>query len=346
MGLLRLLLAISVLIAHSTPILGISLVGGRPAVESFFMISGFYMALVLSTKYQSNQTSFYKNRFLKLLPLYWFFTILVIIASFIIHGHFSIFGNSYVAPFSRIVLTFFNSSPLFNDVTNFLALNPITSNLSFTTSFRNTVPEIWNFLVLPQGWTIGLEIMFYMFAPWLVKQKSKTLIVIAGISLFARLLSYYYLNLNHDPWEYRFFPFEILYFIAGILAYRIYLKINFIPKFYYFLPLALFTIFFQFVPFNTKRMIAYYLVFFVSLPMLFKFTKDNKVDRFIGELSYPLYLCHFLVIDILAQTMNVNHNYLGTYALLLSLPLAYLAHILVQQPIDSFRSKSHSIVKN
>ena len=329
MGLFRLLLAISVLIAHSTPIFGLSLVGGRVAVESFFMLSGFYMALILSTKYQENVKTFYKNRFLKLFPLYWFFTLAVIITSFITTGKFTIFKDYIISPFSKIILIFFNISPLFNDITNFLALNLNTGNLFFTSAFRNTVPEIWNYLILPQGWTIGLEITFYIFAPFLVKQKTKTLLIISAISLSARLLSYKFLGLAHDPWEYRFFPFEIIYFIAGIIAYRIYSLYDLRSTIYIILPIFLFTVFFQFIPFNTKRMLIYYLIVFLSIPPLFKLTKDNKLDRFLGELSYPLYLCHFLVIDIFAQIIKIDHQYLGLYSLLISLPVAFLSYNLV-----------------
>ena len=51
MGLIRTLLAISVVLAHSSPIFGIKLVGGQVAVQAFYMISGFYMTLVLNEKY-------------------------------------------------------------------------------------------------------------------------------------------------------------------------------------------------------------------------------------------------------------------------------------------------------
>lgn len=338
MGIFRLLLAISVLIAHSTPLFGNTLVGGRVAVESFFMISGFYMALILTTKYKSNLKLFYKNRFLKLFPLYWFFTLAVIVTSFITTGKFTIFKDYIITPFSKLVLILFNISPLFNDVTNFLALNLNTGNLFFTSAFRNTVPEIWNYLILPQGWTIGLEITFYLFAPFLVSRKTKTLLLFFLASLASRLLAYQFLGLAHDPWEYRFFPFEIIYFIAGILAYRIYVQYNLKSKFIYLTPIFAFTLFFQFIPFNTKRMLMYYFIVLISIPFLFKYTKDNKIDRFLGELSYPLYLCHFLVIDIFAQIIKVNHQYLGLYSLFFSLPLAIIGYILIQKPIEQLRS--------
>ena len=341
MGLLRLILAISVLIAHSTPIFGFTLVGGRVAVQSFFMLSGFAIALTFSHKYQNDLKSFYKNRFIKLFPLYWFFTIAVIITSFITTGKFTIFKDYLITPISKIILIIFNTTPLFTDVTNFLALNINNGQIFFTSAFRNTVPEIWNYLILPQGWTIGLEITFYFFAPLLIKQKTKTLIIISAFSLIARILAYQFLGLAHDPWEYRFFPFEIIYFIAGILAYRIYIESRmgrlYIRPFLLIIPIFAFTILFQYIPFNTKRMIAYYFIFFLSIPFLFHLSKDNKFDRLLGEISYPLYLCHFLIIDIFAQVLKVNHQYLGLYSLLISLPVATISYFLIQKPSQSLR---------
>ena len=57
-GFLRLLLAIAVVLVHSSGIFGIGLLGGVEAVEIFFMISGFYMVLVLENIYIGTNGSF------------------------------------------------------------------------------------------------------------------------------------------------------------------------------------------------------------------------------------------------------------------------------------------------
>jgi peptidoglycan/LPS O-acetylase OafA/YrhL len=51
------------------------------------------------------------------------------------------------------------------------------------------------------------------------------------------------------------------------------------------------------------------------LPFLFAATKDIKIDRMIGELSYPIYLVHIAVIDL------ANHISFSLYG-----PSAYLAY--------------------
>ena len=74
MGILRILLAISVVLSHSSSIFRVSFVGGPLAVQAFFIISGFYMSLILNEKYIGVNNSyklFISNRFLRLYPMYW-----------------------------------------------------------------------------------------------------------------------------------------------------------------------------------------------------------------------------------------------------------------------------------
>ena len=35
------------------------------------------------------------------------------------------------------------------------------------------------------------------------------------------------------------------------------------------------------------------------MPVVFMFSKNSVFDRFVGELSYPVYLVHFIVIQLL-----------------------------------------------
>src|ERR1700692_3494890 len=74
MGLLRLILALAVVVDHAPQSFSLKLVPGDVAVEMFFMISGFYMALILSTRYDTGNRSgigaFYIARSLRLWPAY------------------------------------------------------------------------------------------------------------------------------------------------------------------------------------------------------------------------------------------------------------------------------------
>ena len=85
MGKIRLLLALSVVAVHGGIIWKFQLVGGHIAVQAFFIISGFYMSLILNEKYIGSNSSyklFITNRFLRLYPIYWtvlLFTLLLFI---------------------------------------------------------------------------------------------------------------------------------------------------------------------------------------------------------------------------------------------------------------------------
>ena len=74
MGILRFLLAACVVAGHSTPIMGLPLLEAGMAVKAFFMISGFYMTLILSGKYRVRNAEgywlFISNRFLRIYPSY------------------------------------------------------------------------------------------------------------------------------------------------------------------------------------------------------------------------------------------------------------------------------------
>jgi len=86
-GLLRVLLAVSVFMVHA-PQTGSTYwlfkgFGGSNAVEIFFIISGFYIALILDKSY-STKMGFYKNRILRLYPIYYIICGLVLVRAVIL----------------------------------------------------------------------------------------------------------------------------------------------------------------------------------------------------------------------------------------------------------------------
>jgi len=89
MGLIRLLLAFTVVIAHSNPIFGNKIVGGITSVHAFFIISGFYMALILNEKYVTKDSYklFITNRLLRLYPVYWVMFVITIIVGLLAYRY-------------------------------------------------------------------------------------------------------------------------------------------------------------------------------------------------------------------------------------------------------------------
>ena len=231
MGLLRILLALSVIINHSENFFGLRFIGGKLAVEAFFIISGFYMAMVLSEKYSRIEKpyfSFISGRFLRLYPVYWSVLIFIVFYS-ACHGLINrnyLFLNAYFDYADRFSLTsyayfiFTNIIIFGQDVIMFLGADE-HGGLHFVKNFRASHPPIHNFLLIAPAWSISLEMMFYLIAPLLNKGKSIVLVLLLAIS-FAAKLTLQNKGFNHDPWTYRFFPFELAYFIFGILSYRLF----------------------------------------------------------------------------------------------------------------------------
>src|SRR5205814_8798333 len=86
--------------------------------------------------------------------------------------------------------------------------------------FKTNVTPLLTYLLLPQCWSVGVELSFYLIAPYLNRLRTFDLTLCFVADLSARLLARNYLGLAHDPWSNRFFPFELTWFLAGMLGYR------------------------------------------------------------------------------------------------------------------------------
>jgi len=320
MGLLRLLLAIAVVIAHSTPIGGLTFTGAITAVHAFFMISGFYISLILNEKYIKRNNSyvlFITNRFLKLYPAYWAVLLLIIIFCFlqyyysrVVIGFGGDFGQlssflSYLDLMSlstRLYLIFINIFIVGLDSLQFLGLNLQSGNLFYTPSFHTISPQLHFFALIPAAWAISLEILFYVVSPFILRKEWKVVSLIIALSLMLRI----FLMRNgfrYDPWTYRFFPTELAFFLFGNISYRIYKKIlvlrlaskNLLAIFVSFLLLT--------ILYNSTILAglesAYLLLLIFIMPFIFNLSKNWKFDRYLGELSYLVFISHVFIISII-----------------------------------------------
>lgn len=360
MGVIRLILAISVVLAHAGSIFGISIVGGPIAVETFYIISGFYMSLILNEKYIGKNGSyrlFLSNRLLRLLPIYWFILLLTIIVSLSFayrsHGEFWSKLQPYIdyrgkmSFISLFYLIFANLFLLGQDIVMFLGLNLNTGNLFFTSNFWNTTPRLYTFLLVPQAWTIGVEITFYLIAPFLVRRKPAIVLMLIGLSLTLRILLIKN-GLSNDPWNYRFFPNELMFFLLGNLGYRIFKRIEKleIDKGYLLFitgSIISFTFFFNNLSFLHKTSL-FFIAFFLSLPFVFKLSKSNKVDQIIGDLSYPVYLSHmFILIFIEKFELVVRHIGKGLTVVILTILFSWFINKIIAKPLERVRQRRLSI---
>jgi peptidoglycan/LPS O-acetylase OafA/YrhL len=69
------------------------------------------------------------------------------------------------------------------------------------------------------------------------------------------------------------------------------------------------------------------------VPVLFAKTSANKYDRFAGDLSYPVYVNHFIVIQIFGSIMVPN----GLLFAIASILLAAATIVLVERPAQRLK---------
>lgn len=367
MGLLRVLLAAAVVFVHAGPLRGFATIGGNLAVQAFYIISGFYMALILNEKYVASSKMalgqayrlFLTNRLLRLFPIYYATLAIIAVVALVmwltlgtVHLEFAQAVHAYGDQLSlatKAFLVTINAVLVGQDWVSFLTLDPTTHALVFTRDFSTAPANLNNFLLVHQGWTIGLEITFYLMAPFLVRRKSWVLILIVVMATALRFYLRRHFNLTGLAWQYRFFPTEIAFFMLGALSYKAYrvLRGKTIPLLmrrlclYGTLGFALFFgEIFQVASRYGVPPIAMSIVFTLTIaaciPVLFIHGKNNRLDQRIGDLSYPLYIVHYIVFETL-RAYHLGGEYTNLLTLAISVVLALGLNQFVGEPVERLR---------
>lgn len=346
MGVIRFLLAWAVVVAHFTYFPTFRLIGGELAVEAFFIISGFYISLIFNNQYSTTK-NFLINRFLRLYPAYAVIAAINLTVNLFNPGELENIFNLPLALSSYLIFT--NATMMFQDLAMFLGVQ--NGHLHFVSNFLNSAPVVFRYLLIPQAWTLGVEISFYLLTPLLFLRHKKYIYIIFILSIIVRI----YL-LNHgkadDPWNYRFFPSELALFMLGAISHEIYTKIDFyrnsalaleIGKAMLALVVSV-VIFFPSISaqYELKKGV-FYLLLAIGIPFIFNLCKDNKFDRFIGELSYPVYLLWTIRIspvDAIIQYFQISsESAKGLIFYGFILISAIIIHLAIEKPVESIREK-------
>src|SRR5690606_31662210 len=87
----------------------------------------------------------------------------------------------------------------------------------------------WRFVIGP-AWSLGIELTFYLIAPFVVGLPLSKLLFVTLVALAFRL-GLYYQDVQLLPWRYFFFPSNFVFFLLGAIAYRVYAFRERIPGF-------------------------------------------------------------------------------------------------------------------
>ncbi|MGA0082829.1 MAG: acyltransferase family protein [Candidatus Nanopelagicales bacterium] len=315
---LRAIAVISVVLFHFYPNI---MPFGYLGVDIFFVISGFIVSYVYGTNSFSRQKIyyFYYKRLLRIYPSLILVLLVVIFISILLDRSENLKKTSIEIIFSlfsiiNIYFSLFNSEYFQVDITN----NP--------------------FLHL---WSISTEIQFYLIFPLIIlflhlKLKKLKIIFISIVNL----LSFFtYINLIEFQ---SFSNYYLLYsriwqFSLGIFVYYIYINKKIFTRlskynltyFLYLSLMILITCFIFELPFylnsTGSSFISASLILLSSVNKVSKSLLSNKFIQLIGELSYSIYLWHWVVLYLIKKYYFFNFVS-SIFGLLITFIISFLSY--------------------
>jgi peptidoglycan/LPS O-acetylase OafA/YrhL len=376
-------LAACVVAAHSEMVLLWSMHGGSQAVGFFFVISGFYMQLILSGPRYSDAKAFFLSRLQRIYIPYFScvgFCLAVGCRSLLISGDAlsaqvaldKIVGANF-ADTADIAVLLTNFTIFFQDLILFVDRDA-TGQLLLTKGVSTAHTEFYTYLIIPQAWSVALELQFYILSPFLVRRCPTWLLglTIAAISII-RVMSAELSGTDYDPWTYRFAPFELAKFLTGIIACRL-LWLNpwgrtFCRVFYAPLSLSsskvayltiivavLFALRFHAGIESFSHRIAphfgplagegFSLACTAAAGLIvaacFACTASHTLDRRVGELSFPVYLVHLTVALAVSRYLlqaESHKSLAGEVTFVLSVAIALLLQYSFLDRIENHRQR-------
>ncbi len=266
-------------------------------VDIFFVLSGFVIALS-SQRYIGKGISFGLHRFIRVLPNYWFYTILL-------------FGSLLILP-DATYLTQWNPSSLAQSFALIPNANPSGHGL---------------FPTLYVGWTLTFEMFFYLVTAFILIFNNSKPVGWTSISLGVLLLLFNdSLFLGNDL-------MMLIEFISGMLLFKVhtYPPSNYKKNACILLLLAS-TIITTYVLIGLNgifiRCLIGVFILYTFLSMNFIFEKPTKLNTFLiklGSLSYSTYLSHTIVIGWFYFVFRGgSHTYNDTIAIIGVVIVTYL----------------------
>ena len=318
MGLYRLFLAVMVVVSHA----GITIGGYNPgvvAVISFYLLSGYVMTVLVEKHYRRIRAvpRFYLDRMARLFPQFLFYAMAAALC---------IYYAGVVTPYTDQL------TPL--GVSLNLAMLPLGYYMWWAEGE----------LLIPQAWSLGLEMSFYLVIPWMLILLSKKIMVFfAALSMIVYLVAYRGL-IDSDIYGYRLLPGTLFIFIVGSSFSW---KDSCSKKFRGFsLVFAGVLLVFAYnnesiykLPYTKEVLLG--LVFGIMALSLLKEKRFSRVDEFFGDLSYGVFLNHFLIIWLMKKYFLIDtFGFVGLSSLIsLSCVLAVGSYFLLELPALRWRHK-------
>lgn len=349
MGFLRLFLAGSVVLWHAyRPSLIPPFLDGSTAVSAFYVISGFYMQLIITENYSGRKgwaLNFYQSRALRIYPTYLVFLIATVLFCAIADRWPWDFRPFVGGALQQFYYVFSNIAIFGQEIGRFGVLDKATGDLFVVANPSPFAPDarLSSMAILQVSWSIAIELWFYLLAPLFLTRRTPSLICIVVIALALRaflIMSGY----SSSEWWNAFLPTEVATFCIGALGYRFYatyLRMRSLPQTKWLIAAVIaYAICFQwlYVLNGPWTYTGFVVLTAVVVPFAFANTRNNRFDRFVGELSYPVYLGQMLLIWLI-DAVGVSRAWNGILALLGVIAVAVLVTNFIEKPIANYRHR-------
>ncbi|HTJ56940.1 MAG TPA: acyltransferase [Devosiaceae bacterium] len=306
---LRGLAAIGVVTAHATGRYGAPWVPGAAGVDLFFLISGFIMVLI--TPAGSSPVRFLLDRFSRVVPLYWLATTVMLL-------------GTWLHLFPRVTLS----------------LKYVVLSYLFIPAQAPGSQEILP--ILPQGWTLNYEILFYFVLLLLLLLSIRHIVLVLTAALVAAVTAGVALTPS-DPILLTWTSPLLLEFLAGAWVALCWQRFQF-PKSSVGIILvgAAIVIFLLAPPTEAPQRVINFgipalllLVGTLTFEPLISTRLRCRLPILLGDASYSIYIWHSFVISTTIPVFRVL-GLKGSVAVLSAICLAcgtgILSYYLLERP--------------
>ena len=268
---------------------------GSKGVQLFFVCSAFTIFLSYDLNGNTKKRgvfNFYIRRFFRIAPLYYLGII------------YYLFQDGWG---DRYWLGDHNSITIENLLGNF--------------SFIHSINPYWMNSIVPGGWSISIEMLFYLFVPLLFRYINSLsrainsiLVILPFVFILTGYLSRNVMITDNTLWSvylYLYFPNQLFMFLLGILFFHFYKSGEFNLKGYQWY--LIIGILFYTIVYNREvyfgNFILTGILFLVLMIGVSKFPLLPVIDKFtsyIGKLSYSIYIVHFAILHFMTKFSLVN----------------------------------------
>jgi peptidoglycan/LPS O-acetylase OafA/YrhL len=295
---------------------------GRFGVQLFFIVSAF--TLMLSKQSRTNEVrstqNYFIRRFFRIAPMYYTAIVYYALQNFI-HSNFLTSGAP--KPFDALSLV---------------------ANVFFVHGFAPG----WINSCVPGGWSIAVEMSFYVVLPIIVyyindinKSVIFLLLSIVLATVLNRLLTSS--SIDSNQFLYYYFPNQLPIFVLGITSYFIYKGSYKSMNGYSLISIAFAIFYYCYFSSTVQDHFLYSLIFFFLLLSQSKNTMlllSNRVATYLGKISYSMYLTHFAILywmDYFGITVVIKVSNYATA--MMNFGLRYIVLVFLTAIISSFSYK-------